>query len=172
MGPEVRDDSHLTTPGGHVLKIFGIALLCMFAGGFLGGCASTPTGEAFSTLVEPINGRGLLYVYRVDEYYGKALSFKVVIDGKEKGDVGNGAYMIIPVEPGKHTIEVKGFGYKDEPSEVEAPVGELAFLRVVTKKGFGGLSATLSLEPASRPKALESLAGLKREPERFVDREI
>jgi len=155
-----------------VLKAFGIALVGMFAGGILGGCVTTPTGEAFSTLVEPINGRGLLYVYRPDEYYGKGLSFKIVIDGKERGDIGNGAYMIIPIEPGKHSIEVKGFGYKDEPGEVEIPAGDFAFRKVVTKKGFGGFSATLSLEPASRPTALEGLAGLKREPERFVDKEI
>lgn len=99
-----------------MLKNLGITLPCVLAAAILGGCASTPAGETFSKLVEPINGRGLLYVYRPDEYYGKGLSFKVVMDGSEKGDVGNGAYMIIPVEPGKHSIEVKGFGYKDEPT--------------------------------------------------------
>jgi hypothetical protein len=155
-----------------MLRKLGTNLACTLAAGILGGCASTPTGEAFSTLLQPPDGSGLLYVYRPDEYYGKALSFKVVIDGKEKGDVGNGAYMIIPVEPGKHSIEVKGFGYKDEPSEVAVPVGELAFLKVLTKKGFGGLSATLSLEPATRSTALDGLSGLKREPERFVSREL
>ena len=151
----------------------GITLPFVLAAGMLvGGCASTPAGAAFSTLVEPLNERGLLYVYRPGEYYGKALSFKVMVDGKEKGDVGNDAYMIIPVEPGKHSIEVKGFGYKDVPSEVEIPTGEFAFLKVVTKKGFGGFSATLTLESASRSIALEGLTGLKREPERFVNKEI
>ena len=155
-----------------MLKSRGIAVVCMFASAILGGCASTPTGEAFSALVEPVGGQALLYVYRLDEYYGKGLSFKVVIDGKEKGDIGNGAYMIIPVEPGKHSIEIKGFGYQDVPSEFQTPAGEHAFLRVATKKGLGGFSATLSLEPATRSKALEGLAGLKREPERFVDQRI
>jgi hypothetical protein len=155
-----------------VLKVFRIVFVSVLAGGILAGCASTPTGETFSTLVEPLKGRGLLYVYRPDEYYGGGLKFMVAIDGKEKGDVGNGAYMIIPVEPGKHSIEVKGFGYSDEPGEFEIPAGELAFLKVVTKKGLGGLSATLSLEPASQAKALDGLAGLKREPERFMDQKI
>ena len=155
-----------------MLMKLGIALPCMLAAGILGGCASTPTGEAFSTLVEPLGERGLLYVYRPDEYYGKGLSFKIVIDAKEMGDVGNGAYMIIPVGPGKHAIEVKGFGYSDEPSEVEIPTGEFAFLKVVTKKGFGGFSATLRLETTTRSVALEGLSGLKREPERFVSKEI
>ena len=88
-----------------MLKKLGITLACMLAAGILGGCASTPTGDAFSTLLEPLDGGGLLYVYRPDEYYGKGLSFRVAIDGKEKGDIGNGAYMIIPVEPGKHSID-------------------------------------------------------------------
>jgi hypothetical protein len=144
----------------------------MLVAGILGGCASTPTGETFSTLVEPPNERGLLYVYRPDEHYGKALTFKIVIDGKEMGDVGNGAYMIIPVEPAKHSIQVKGFGYKDVPSEVDVPAGESAFLKIATQKGFGGFSATLSLEPASPSLALEGLSGLKREPERFVNKEL
>ena len=155
-----------------MLKRIGIALVCTLAGGFLGGCTTTPAGESFSKLAAPPNGRGLLYVYRPDEYYGKALNFKLVIDGKQIGDIGNGAYMIIPVEPGKHSIEVKGFGYKDVPNEIEIPSGDLAFLKVVTKQGFGGFSATLSLEPANQQKALEGLTSLKREPERFVDKEI
>jgi len=155
-----------------MLKKIGTAPVCMLIAGVLGGCATTPTGEEFSKLVEPVNGQGLLYVYRSDEYYGKGLTFKILIDAKEKGDVGNGAYMIIPVEPGKHSIEVKGFGYKDVPGEVEIPTGEFAFLKIVTKKGFGGLSATLSLEPASKSVASESLSGLKREPERFVSKEL
>ena len=155
-----------------MLKKCWIALKCATTVAILGGCASTPTGEVFSKLVDPVNGSGLLYVYRPDEYYGKALSFGVVIDGKAKGDLGNGAYMIIPVEPGRHTVEVKGFGYKDEPSEVDIPTDAVAFLKVVTKKGFGGFSATLTLESATRAMALEGLSGLKREPERFLSKEI
>jgi hypothetical protein len=155
-----------------MINKFANTLTCMLAAGVLWGCASTPTGEAFSGLAEPLDGRGLLYVFRPDEYYGKGLGFKLLVDGKEHGDVGNGAHMIIPVEPGKHSVEVKGFGYKDEPAQVEIPAGELAFLKVVTKKGFGGFSATLSLEPADRSKALEGLSGLKREPERFVNKDI
>jgi len=155
-----------------VTRTIWISLTCVLASGLAGGCASTPKGEAFSKLVEPLDGQGLIYVYRLDEYYGKALSFKVVIDGKEKGDVGNGAYMIIPVDPGKHSIEVKGVGYNEEPSQLEIPAGVFAFLKVVTKKGFGEFSATLSLEAVSRQNALDGLKGLKREPERFVDQEI
>ena len=146
--------------------------MCLFAGGMLGGCASTPTGEAFSTLIKPPSGQGLLYLYRPDEYYGKALTFRVLIDGKEKGDIGNSAYMAIPVEPGKHSVEIKGFGYKDEPGDIDVPAADLAFLKVVTKKGFGGFSATLVLEHANQSTALQGLSGLKREPERFADKEI
>jgi hypothetical protein len=45
-------------------------------------------------------------------------------------------------------------------------------LIALAQKGFGGFSATLSLEPASRSLALEGLSGLKREPERFVNKEL
>jgi len=147
-------------------------LLGIFTIALLGGCATTPSGEAFSKLVEPRENFALLYLYRPDEYYGKALSFTVVVDGQEKGDIGNGAYMIIPLDPGKRNIQIHGFGYKDEPREVEATKGALMFLRVATAKGFGGLSATLTLEADGDSKAASDLASLRREPERYVDKDL
>lgn len=80
----------------------GVVLGVLATAGLLSGCASTPTGEAFSRIVEPREGRALLYLYR----------------------------------------------------------------------GFGGFSASLSLEAADKSKATADLAGLKREPERFIDKEI
>ena len=133
------------------------------------GCASTPSGEAFSKLVEPRAEGALLYLYRLDEHYGKALSFAILVDGQTKGDIGNAAYMIVPLDPGKHDVQIHGFGYKDEPREIDIPKGAIEFLRVATAKGFGGFSATLTLEGDGRAKAVTDLAGLKREPERFLD---
>jgi hypothetical protein len=136
------------------------------------GCASTPSGEAFSQLTEPRADVALLYLYRPDEHYGQALKFAVTIDGKSKGDIGNGAYMIIPVDPGKRVFQIHGFGYKDEPLEVDAAKGTLMFLKVVTAKGFGGFSATLALQPNDKLNAVNDLVRLKREPERYVDKDL
>jgi len=144
----------------------------VLASGILGGCASTPSGEVFSNLVEPRDESALLYLYRPDEYYGKALSFKVLVDGKERGDIGNAGYMIIPLDAGKRVIQIKGMGYKDEPREFEAQKDTLGFLKIVTAKGFGGFSATLMLTPEAQSKAVTDLARLRREPERFVDQNI
>ena len=80
--------------------------------------------------------------------------------------------MIVPLEPGTHDVQIHGFGYKDEPRKVEVAKGAIEFLRVATAKGFGGFSATLTLEADGRSKALTDLAGLKREPERFVDEKL
>jgi len=147
-------------------------LLGIFASSILGGCATTPSGEVFSKLVEPKENVALLYLYRPAEYYGKALSFTAEVDGQEKGDIGNGAYMIIPLDPGKRVIQIHGFGYKDEPREVEATKGTLMFLRVATAKGFGGFSATLTLEADANSKAASDLASLRREPERYLDKDL
>jgi len=149
------------------MVVFGLV-----AAAALGGCASTPTGETFSSLAAPKSDSALLYLYRLDEYYGRGLSFKVLVDGSEKANIGNGGYLIIPLEAGKHAIQVNGFGYQDVPLDIEAVNATTSFLRVVTTKGFGGFSATLTLEPAQQAKALQELAGLKREPERFVDQAL
>jgi hypothetical protein len=154
------------------LKPRRLALLGTLCFSILGGCASTPSGEAFSKLAEPRENAALLYLYRPDEYYGKALSFGVAVDGKQKGDIGNGGYMIIPLDPGKRVIQIHGFGYKDEPLELEVMKGTLVFLRVATAKGLGGFSATLSLQPEDKLKATESLVRLKRESERYVDKDL
>ena len=153
------------------MKHFQSSLLGLFCFSILWGCASTPSGEAFSKLVEPKEDLALLYLYRPAEYYGKALSFSIAVDAQQKGDIGNGAYMIIPLAPGKRVIQIHGFGYKDVPLEIDATKGTLMFLRVATAKGFGGFSATLTLEPEDRVKAGSELVGLKREPERF-DKEL
>jgi hypothetical protein len=158
--------------GGRLLKRSGVAVLGVLASAMVGGCASTPSGEVFSSLVEPRDDSALLYLYRPDEYYGKGLSFTVLVDGRETGDIGNGGYMIIPLAAGKHVVQVKGFGYKDEPREIEAQKAALGFLKVVTTKGFGGFSATLTLESEEQSKAVPGLAGLKREPERFLDQGV
>ena len=148
------------------------AMIGSLASMLLAGCASTPSGQAFSRLVEPRAERALLYLYRPDDHYGMALTFTVVVDGHEKGDIGHAAYMIIPVDPGKHTIQIHGSGYKDEPRQLDTSKGAIEFMRVATAKGFGGFSATLTLEPEGRTKAVTDLAGLKREPERFLDEEL
>jgi len=154
------------------LKRLKSILLGTYASTILAGCASTPSGEVFSKLVEPKGNLALLYLYRPDEHYGKALEFTVVIDGKEKGRIGNGAYMIIPLDKGKRVIQIHGFGYKDVPREMDAIEGTLAFLRVATTKGFGGFSATLTLEADDKSNAMTDLASLKREPERFLDKDL
>ena len=151
--------------------VLGIVATGILAG-MLTGCASTPSGETFSKLAEPRADRALLYLYRPDEYYGKALAFTVVVDGQEKGNIGNGGYLIIPLSAGKRVIGIKGLGYKDEPREVEAQQGGIHFLRVATKRGFGGFSATLTLETEVESKAVTDLASLNREPERYLDQGI
>lgn len=147
-------------------------VLGVLASGILGGCASTPSGEVFSKLVEPRDESALLYLYRPAEYYGKALKFKVLIDGRERGDIGDGGYMIIPLDAGKRTVQIKGMGYKDEPREIDVQNDTLGFLKVGTAKGFGGFSATLTLTPEAESQAITDLAKLRREPERFVDQNI
>jgi hypothetical protein len=158
--------------GGKALKRTTSITLSVLASLGLGACASTPKGETFSKLVEPRAEVALLYLYRPDEYYGKGLAFKVAVDGQEKGDIGNGGYLVIPLTPGKHAIQVKGLAYKDEPRDIEVQKGGIDFLKVVTTKGFGGFTAKLTLEGADRAKAVSDLKPLKREPERYIDKEI
>lgn len=88
------------------------------------------------------------------------------------GEIGNGGFMIVPLDAGKHIIDVKGLAYKSVPHEIDVSRGSTAFLRVVTETGGGGLSATLSLEVEEEDMAVQDLAGLKREPDRFLDEEL
>jgi hypothetical protein len=132
------------------------------------GCASTPSGENFSTPVTAPQDKSVLYIYRLKEHYGGALQYSVMIDGEKKGDVGNGGYIVIPTDPGKHTIKGAALAYSDVPLEAAFNSGNY-FIRMITKAGIGGFSATLSFELVNEAVALKDLPTTKREAERFID---
>ena len=94
-----------------------------------------------------------------------------MIDGDKKGDVGNGGYIVIPASPGRHTLRGTALAYGDKPLEMDFKEGN-AFIRMVTDKGFGGFSATLSFEAVDQATALQDLSKTKRESERFIDADL
>jgi hypothetical protein len=154
------------------MKTLYMGIACVFLSLQITGCVSTPNGEKFSKLLEPRNTESLIYLYRQNENYGKALTFTVFVDDQEKGNIGNDAYMIIPVPEGTHTIRVKGFGYADSPISINVKNNTVNLLKIYTEKGFMGFTAELKLKALPSRMASNELRNLSREPERFIDSEI
>jgi hypothetical protein len=131
------------------------------------GCASAPQGEQFSALLPAKAGKALVYLYRPTDSHG-GVNYPVLIDDEKVADIGNGGYLVIPVDPGDHTIRITALGYKDTPLELTTEVGN-HFLKIATARGTDEFTAMLSLVTVGEATALKDLAQTKREPERFVD---
>ena len=96
----------------------------------------------------------------------------MLVNNQEKGNIGNSAYMVIPVPQGTHTIRVKGFGYADLPISITVENNTVNLLKIYTEKGFMGFTAGIKLKTLPSRMALNELKNLNREPERFIDSEI
>jgi hypothetical protein len=51
------------------------------------------------------------------------VSFPVLIDDEEMAVIGHGCCLMIPVDPGDHTIRITALGYKDNPLEITTEEG-------------------------------------------------
>lgn len=85
---------------GHIKAVTMAILFSMLC-----ACASAPSGPQFSSLKEPSPGKARIYIYRPDVYYGKAITYSVLLNKKKISDIGNLGFFTIELDPGKYTIE-------------------------------------------------------------------
>jgi hypothetical protein len=113
------------------LIFVGVALL-------LGGCASGPSGPAYSEAkasIPPLNPEeGRIFVYRQSRFTGSAWNSPIILNGQSIGEAPSGTFLYADRPPGDYTmICVLGFsGYKNPEKTFSLAAGQTVYLRVVT----------------------------------------
>lgn len=131
------------------------------------GCSSMPSGPEFSGLEATASpSEGTLYIYRPDAYYGKAITYPVLLNGNKIADLGTQGYFPLTVEPGEYRIQPDTDSI-DHELRFSVTAGEVQFLRLkVNRKPAICFCTSLEFEEVDRPYALRELPRTRRETER------
>lgn len=108
-------------------KIISILFLSLL----MYGCASAPSGEKFTSVRPAKSDKALVYIYRPDAYYAKAVAYGVILDDIEIAKITRNGFFAIDVPPGKHTIRPDHDGI-DHDLVVNLEPGTTNFLRIKT----------------------------------------
>ena len=118
------------------------------------GCASVPMASperdsaAKSFSVKP--GKANIYVYR-NESMGAAIKFTLALDGKLVGSTASKTYVLLEVDPGKHTLISKA--ENDSVLAVTAASGRNYFVWQEVKMGMLSARSSLQLVDEATGKA-------------------
>ena len=127
---------------------------------FFQGCGGTASKISFFEEKFNNDNDALVYVYRLKSMVGGAVGWNAYLDGKVVGVLKQGAYMVLHVIPGKHSIHIG-----DVSTPVEA-LGEVIAqnpnsFRIKENEIFYIRSRGFSVEFATKEKAMEELSSLK-----------
>jgi hypothetical protein len=70
----------------------------------LPGVAAEPDQQAKT--FTPLTGKAAIYVYRKNGWRGSGGTFPVTVDGKRVGQIANGTFYWLEVDPGEHEVWV------------------------------------------------------------------
>jgi hypothetical protein len=101
------------------------------------GCAPLPMADAGSAAqaktFTPSPDRANVYLYR-NQYLGGAIRMAITVDGKEMGITRGKTYVILPLEPGKHTLVSQG--QTNLPLTLVVAAGKNYFVRQAVTHNF------------------------------------
>ena len=127
------------------------------------GCASVPKTapelDLAAKTFTPAEGKAALYIVRPNSALGAAVALPVNIDGRELGSTARGTYLMLEVEPGKHTISSKTLE-NSKVVEVTAEAGKSYFF--VIKPRMGLIAARAGLEPVTEEEGRAEVMKAKR----------
>ena len=85
-----------------------IGLVCVFLAALALGCANVSTAPAEADIAaknfEPLEGQGVVYLYRPARAMGAAIQMQVTVNGDTAGGTGPGTYFRFDLPPGLHTF--------------------------------------------------------------------
>jgi uncharacterized protein YceK len=118
------------------------------------GCASVPMAtteqdSAAKTFVTK-PGKANIYVYR-NESMGQAIKMPVALDGRLVGDTAARTYLLLEVDPGRHTLVSKT--ENDSILQVDAAAGKNYFVWQEVKMGMFAARSMLQLVDETAGKA-------------------
>jgi len=111
-------------------------IILAFVALFLTACASTPKGPSFSTINEISNAeKALVYIYRPGVYYGKAVTYPVLLNNNKIADLGHNGYFSIELDPGEYSIRPDTASI-DHDLKIELESGTTTYLKLKTNERF------------------------------------
>ncbi|NRB40315.1 MAG: DUF2846 domain-containing protein [Pseudomonadales bacterium] len=132
----------------------------------LTGCAAAPSGEQFTALKKPSENKSLVYIYRPNVYYGKAITYPVLLNKEKIADIGNRGYFTLNLDPGVYNIRPDTASI-DHDLEVKLDAGKTKFLELYTNEKFAlCFCTTLQFREVSEKVALGELNDTREEIER------
>ena len=132
--------------------------------GVLSAC-TTAAGPVFSGVVKPVSDKGDVYLYRTEAFTAGGDAFTVRLDNEKIGELTNGSFIHLRLEPGKHVLRVKPSGLLTVGAEAEMDLqaGKTLFYRyefptgVLTNLLFAGAGVI----PKDEATAVAEMATLK-----------
>lgn len=115
---------------------------------------SAPSTQPSAGVVPPpAEGKGQVVFFREKKFVGAAISYKVREGDTEIGKLGNGSYIVLAVEPGKHDYHMQGETKDVLTLEVEA--GETYYVQGSISMGI--VAGRPNLSPSDQA-SFEALA--------------
>jgi hypothetical protein len=112
-----------------------------------------PAAPAAGFIPPPAEGKGQVVFFREKKFVGAAISYKVREGDAELAKLGNGSYIVLAVEPGKHDYHMQGETKDVLTLEVEA--GETYYVQGSISMGI--VAGRPNLSPSDQA-SFEALA--------------
>jgi hypothetical protein len=140
------------------------SLVLIFAVMLLTACASTPNGPKFSSVNEITSPeKSLLYIYRPGVYYGKAITYPVLLNENKIADIGHDGYFSIEVDPGEYNIRPDTASI-DHDLSINLAAGTTTYLKLKTNERFAlCFCSSLQFVEMDKRMALQELRNTKEE---------
>ena len=109
--------------------------------------------DAQAEMFDPKQEGANIYVVRDGRFSGSAVLFQIMLDGKIKGSVAPGTYLLLEVGAGSHTVAVMTRENVDRV-RLEAMAGSNYFIEVEPKMGWLAARVMLTEIDASKGRRL------------------
>ncbi|HEY4126677.1 MAG TPA: DUF2846 domain-containing protein [Gammaproteobacteria bacterium] len=92
------------------------------------------TGPQFQATVAAPEGQAVIYVFRPEQSYAKAVAPDLTVDGSKLGAIQNDGYLMAKVVPGLHTVDIPynfwTWGDQCAPATLQANAGEIHYVQI------------------------------------------
>ncbi len=119
------------------------------------GCGTTPKGSLYTASPEVKNGKAQIVFYSYPEVNAFAYTATIKNNGQEIGQLINGQFLVLDIEPGSHKI----WGDSkliDTPLEMDVEAGKTYYLRYISK--YIPYASRTWLKPVEEIAATEELS--------------
>ena len=125
---------------------------------------TSPQEQAVALQFQASHDKGVLYVYRVDQFQGGGVIYPIFVNGKIIGSMKSGTFLRTEVTPGQvQVISLTSTSQSVVPLSIQA--GELKFISTAYHASAGtallGIPGNISLNERDEANAKREIKGLR-----------